>query len=270
MNHKQSVEEKSSQKFPVIDVHVHYQDRPGFLDELLQICDKCGVDKICLNGGGREWGQKNNDEVEIAFRTCPQRIIGFGFIKLGKDKPELVDDLFHRGFKGLKTQNPRAPYDDKSFWDFYERAQRYGMPILFHVGMGARGAEPGGTSSSYMRPVLLDTIARNFPDLKIIAAHLGFPWCAETAMLTMIHPNVYFDLAGVDRTEAVYPSVLNIREHLLWHKNGLSKLMFGTEGGPEYLEMVKREYEQLLDRHQIDPSIQQRVMGLNVLRLLCL
>jgi len=253
----------------IIDFHVHYQNITGFLDKVLSVCDGCGVERICLNGAGQEWGQFGNDEVEKAFKQYPNRIIGFGFIKLGLDKPEIVDGLYHRGFKGLKTQNPLAPYDDQSFYPFYERAEKCGMPILFHTGIGARGKFPRSsyTSSDYMRPIKLDAIARHFTELNIVAAHMGIPWCAEAAFMSIIHPNFYFDLAGVDRTEKIYPSILNIKEQLMWHPNGLKKLLYGTEGGPDIIAEVKHEYESLLQRYNVNETVKSAVMGMTAAKL---
>ena len=46
------------------------------------------------------------------------------------------------------------------------------MPVLFHCGLGVCAE----TKLEYARPVLLDEVARELPDLKIIIAHLGLPW----------------------------------------------------------------------------------------------
>jgi predicted TIM-barrel fold metal-dependent hydrolase len=46
------------------------------------------------------------------------------------------------------------------------------------------------------RPGTLDTLARAFPELVMIGAHLGSPWFLEALSVALYHKNVYFDLSG--------------------------------------------------------------------------
>ncbi len=46
-------------------------------------------------------------------------------------------------------------------------------------------------------PILWDDVAIRMPDLRIVLAHMGWPWTWEAAALAMKHPNVYLDLSGV-------------------------------------------------------------------------
>lgn len=59
-----------------------------------------------------------------------------------------------------------------------------------------------------MRPIYLDTIARAFPDLKIIGAHLGNPWYQEAAEVARWNPNVFFDLTGSTLKKIILNSLL--------------------------------------------------------------
>jgi hypothetical protein len=44
--------------------------------------------------------------------------------------------------------------------------------------------------------ILLDDIAIQFPQLKMIVAHLGHPWIGETLVLIRKHPNLYSDISA--------------------------------------------------------------------------
>ena len=257
----------------IIDFHAHPRRDTDIWTRMLRACDEAGVDRMCLSGAGAQWHCWDNDAVEKAVRTYSDRFIGMGFIRLGTDSPEMVDELHRRGFSGLKAQNPLSSYGDRAYYPVYERAQHYGMPFLFHTGIGARFPHEaddiaGGTSSEYMRPVTLDGVARAFPRLNIVMAHIGFPWCAEAAFMTVTHPNVYVDVAGIDRSETAYPGILNFRELFCWHANGFSKVLFGTEGAPENLAWVKEETEAMLRRHSVDEVGIASVMGGTAARLL--
>jgi len=60
-------------------------------------CEKANVSMVWLQSPGKLRGADENMLIENAF---PDLIKGFGFIHLG------VDDLYSRGFTGLKAINP--------------------------------------------------------------------------------------------------------------------------------------------------------------------
>ena len=106
--------------------------------------------------------------MEEAFRRYPDRLVGLGYVRLGRDDAALVDELFGRGFKGLKFTCPLENYDHKAYYPIYGRAEELGMPALFHSGI-VTTQEKGrmwDVSSARMRPVFLDAIARAFPGLR--------------------------------------------------------------------------------------------------------
>jgi predicted TIM-barrel fold metal-dependent hydrolase len=88
--------------------------------------------------------------------------------------------------------------DDRRYWPVYERAAQYGMIMLFHTGIVNRTDpdKPSDVSSDRMRAGTLDLVARRFPKLRIVGAHLGNPdysWAGEIARW---NPNVWWDLSG--------------------------------------------------------------------------
>lgn len=46
------------------------------------------------------------------------------------------------------------------------------------------------------QPHLFDRVARNFPDLPIVIAHMGQPWVNETIPLLRKHPTMYADVSA--------------------------------------------------------------------------
>ncbi|MFH1007234.1 MAG: hypothetical protein V1800_07010 [Candidatus Latescibacterota bacterium] len=83
----------------VIDTHVHFDPRKGFVRDLLTECDTLGIDKVCLIGSSRE--------LQDPLSEAPDRFIGLAMVRLGYDPPTVVDDLRERGIPGLKMINPR-------------------------------------------------------------------------------------------------------------------------------------------------------------------
>jgi len=48
------------------------------------------------------------------------------------------------------------------------------------------------------KPIYFDIVAQDFPELKIIAGHGGWPWVPEIMAVALRNPNVYIDIASID------------------------------------------------------------------------
>lgn len=84
-------------------------------------------------------------------------------------------------------------------WPLYEVIAEYGLPAIFHtghsgIGTGMRGG--GGLRLKYGQPILVDDVAADFPDMKIILAHLSWPWTDESLSMALHKTNVFIDLSG--------------------------------------------------------------------------
>jgi len=71
-------------------------------------------------------------------------------------------------------------------------------------------------------------VARIFPKLNLIGAHLGHPWCEEAAVVSFHNPNVYFDISGGH----TFYIALTIWRRLNYDLQP-SKLLFGTDSSPD-------------------------------------
>lgn len=127
------------------------------------------------------------------------------------------------GLRGLKLAPPYQnfhPHSDEAF-KIYERVAELGMFMVFH--QGAVTHRRGILENS--QPVLLDRVAREFPEVPIIIAHMGQPWFAEVIPLLRKHPNVYADLsARCSRTEQLRGILRAANDY-----NCLDKLVWGSD-----------------------------------------
>jgi predicted TIM-barrel fold metal-dependent hydrolase len=83
--------------------------------------------------------------------------------------------------------------DDRKLYPVYQRASELGIPILFHAGMSW---EPG-SRMKYGQPVRFEDVAADFPELKMVLAHLAWPWVVEAVALALKYPNVYLDTSAL-------------------------------------------------------------------------
>lgn len=137
--------------------------------------------------------EEENKLYAQAAANHPERIIAF--VGVDPRRPEAIK-LLEKGVnewgaKGLKLMPSTGWYpDDKNFYPLYQKAQELQIPVLFHSG-----PELSPLLSKYSRPVYIDEVAVDFPDLKIIIAHAGYCWWKEAAKIASFKPNVYLDLA---------------------------------------------------------------------------
>lgn len=145
-----------------------------------------------------------NDELAAACRKYPDRFVGFAGIDPWKGQlaiRELERCVGELGLKGIKFHPGRQQFypNDRRFYPLFETATSLGAPVLFHTGMMAAGAgTPGGRGLrlDFTRPVYLDHLAADFPNLTIIAAHPSWPWADEGLALARHKSNVFLDLSG--------------------------------------------------------------------------
>ena len=143
------------------------------------------------------------------------------------------------------------------------------MPILCHTGMLVRTVadKEYGASSAKMRPVFLDTVARAFPDLNLIAAHLGVPWNEEAAAVARFNPNVYVDLTGAKGGWRNQKPVDFFRDLFAWW-GGYEKIVFGTDVHYSEMEWVLEDQRRLFEALGIGEDTLASILGGTMSRLL--
>jgi uncharacterized protein len=170
------------------------------LDDILADMDEAGVDKSVIVAVDAETVLRYkvpNELVAKAVRAYPDRFIGFAGVDPHKGTiavDEVVKSVEELGLSGLKfiPHLIEMSPNDPRMYPVLEKAQELGLPALFHTGTHFHT----GARLKYCRPETLDDVAIDFPDLKIIAAHFGFPWFYEALAVVQKNPNVYFNIAG--------------------------------------------------------------------------
>ena len=215
----------------------------------------------------------------------PKRFVGFGDIRLDDAQAvALVDRFYAAGFRGLgEMTGPLKSYDDKAYWPIYERAEKYGMILLFHTGIVNRTTPevPADISVDRMRATTLDNIARRFPKLTIIGAHLGNPDYAWAAEIARWNPNLYFDLSGstlikLQENYQIFKSIFWWSSIVSPHtpKSGASafeRVVFGSDifgGEIEEFDRELERYQKMLDACGVPPEAQANIFGGTMRRIL--
>ena len=77
-------------------------------------------------------------------------------------------------------------------------------------------------SSEVGRPIYLDRVALDFPDLVIVGGHIGYPWTDEAIAVATKHVSVYIDTSAY-AVKRYPPQLVDYMK-----TNGRSKVLFGT------------------------------------------
>jgi predicted TIM-barrel fold metal-dependent hydrolase len=146
----------------------------------------------------------SNEEVAASCAEHADVLIPFGSVDPWKGRAgarearRLVEEYGVRGFKFHPGIQGFAPNDPMAY-PLYEVIEELGVPALFHTGqtgIGARVPGGGGIRLKYGNPMLVDDVAVDFPELRIILAHPSFPWQDEALAVATHKPYVYIDLSG--------------------------------------------------------------------------
>lgn len=166
-----------------------------------------------------------NERVAEHVNRHPERLIGFAGVDPSRPQ-EALDELSRAqndlGLSGIAVA-PAAqnfhPSDSRAM-RVYAKAVEFGMPVLFHPGIWV-GPE---IRLDYARPFLLDEVAREFPEMRMLLAHMGLPWMDETIFLLAKHEHVYAEISGLLRHPwQAYQSLLSAHE-----QGVMDKLLFGS------------------------------------------
>lgn len=182
-----------------------------------------GIDKTLLTawvGPGRE--MISNDEVAGFVAEAPDRLSGVGSVDITKPMAAVrevrrcINELGFKAIRVLPWLFDRLP-TDRLFYPLYAACCDLGVPFCTQIGHTGPLApsEPG-------RPLHLDRVALDFPELVIVGGHIGYPWTEEAIAVATKHENVYIDTSAY--TVSRYPAALV--EFMCGH--GRRKVMFGT------------------------------------------
>jgi uncharacterized protein len=112
--------------------------------------------------------------------------------------------------------------DHAKYYPYYAKCAELDIPIMMQIGHNLVYSRERRLPS-VGRPITLDQVAIDFPELTLIGIHLGMPWTDEAISMAWKHPNVY--LAGDAYAPKHWPkSFVHYADTY-----GSHKVMFGTD-----------------------------------------
>lgn len=182
-----------------------------------------GVDKALVSAWyGPQGALISNEEVLAITTSHPDTFVGIASADL-RHPVEAVRTLRRyvtgHGFKGLRIVQWlwELPCTHPLYYPLYAACVELDVPVCLQVGLTGplRSSESG-------RPLHIERIALDFPELKIVCGHIGYPWHVEMIAFATKFPNVYID------TSAYKPKRYPPELVAYMKSNGKRKVMFGT------------------------------------------
>ena len=195
----------------IIDIHTHiYPDKiaqkatdsvrdfyqvegsnmDGTVDLLLQEGTKAGISRFVVlpvsNTPNRVRSINSFILEQTQHHDC---FVGFGTVHAAMENlSEEVDWILSNGLKGIKMHpdSQRFPIDDLRLFPMYD-AIAGKLPVLLHMG---------DARYNYSHPVRLRRILSLFPNLQVIAAHLGGYSMYQTARELLYDTDCVFDISS--------------------------------------------------------------------------
>lgn len=175
------------------------------------------------------------------------------------DLPTDVDDvksLKKRGFVGIKMHPDYQGFfvDEERMYPFYEAAQKAMMPILFHAGLD-RGLPP----PVHATPDRLLKVHQRFPDLVMVAAHMGGEAVYHETENILLGSGIYLDTSYVLRLM----DKATLQRFFLKHP--VERFLFGSDS-PFTDQLTELEY--FLTLPFLSEADKEKVICTNAARLL--
>ncbi|MBD3240859.1 MAG: amidohydrolase family protein [Chitinivibrionales bacterium] len=225
----------------VVDFHAHYfpddiagqalqtlsESTPGMraytdgtLRGLLAAMDQAGIDRaVNLPVATKPSQVPSINRAAVTSRS--PRVIHFG--ALHPRAQNLADDiryLHDHGIRGVKLHPEYQDFyvDSPQMDECYGLLQDFGLIVVFHAGW-----DPGPFTRDHARPSALRTVHQRFPDLQMVAAHMGGLRMWDEVERELVGTGVYFDTSAAAEYMAPERFVSMVRTH------GVQRVLFGTD-----------------------------------------
>ncbi len=169
------------------------------VEDLLAEMESFDVSGILQNEyeDGADSRPRNERTAELVARR-PDRFLG-GIPTVDPRHPEALGELEwahdELGLRGLIMQPAFLDVSpaDRLCYPLYEFCSDRGTPVTLHTGVNFSSS----AKMDYGRPIWIDHVACDFPELTIVCNHGGWPWAMEAVAMAWRHEHVYLEYGAI-------------------------------------------------------------------------
>ena len=237
------------------------------IEDYLRKMDAAGIERsllIAVRAGEPAWQGSFEIPYQQIAQYCnayPDRFSGLAGVDPTRGVEQLKE-LDHAvkelGFVGAHFYPHwfRMPPDSALCYPIYSRCEELDIPIMMQVGQNLI-YQKDVRLPSVAKPILLDQVAIDFPNLVLIGIHIGMPWTDEMIAMAWKHENIYI---GID---AYAPKHLPASLKHYMNSYGSHKVMFGTDWPVIDPERAVSE----IHKHALRPESLEKVMRGNAVKV---
>ncbi|KJS86614.1 MAG: amidohydrolase [Peptococcaceae bacterium BICA1-8] len=174
--------------------------KPQTVAECVADLDKHNVQVAVVTGRDCEttYAAKSNNPSVVEFvNMFPNKFIGFAGMDPHKGMraiEELKDFVQNKGLRGAAIDPYLAQIyvNDAKYYPIYAKCCELNIPLVITTGPAT--LVPNAVID-HVAPRYIDFVARDFPELKIIISHGGYPWVNEMIIVAQRNANVYVELS---------------------------------------------------------------------------
>jgi uncharacterized protein len=207
-----------------------------------------------------------NEAVGVLVADEPDRFYGFGSVSLLTPRIRgmirQTEAIRHLGLVGVNIQPSffGLSLDARELYPVYAKAEELGLIVALHTGVNYTANLPIKND----HPLQLDQVACDFPDLKLVACHAGWPWVTEMVAVLRKHRNVYAEFGGLAPKYVFADGTGWEVMHRMMNSLVSGQILFGTDW-PVYPQPAAVEEWQSGD---LKPHVLTALMGGNAATLL--
>ena len=166
------------------------------------------------------------------------------------------------GMIGVTTQPSffHLPIDDRRFYPIYAKAVELDLVVCLHTGVNYGVTHPIRND----HPLMLDDVACDFPRLKLVACHAGWPWVAEMVAVARKHPNVFMEFGGLAPKYVGAQGTGWEVMHRFMNSLLAEQVLFGTDWPVISQRRALSEWREM----ELKPHVLDALLGANAARLL--
>lgn len=173
----------------------------GTLAGLLADLDEAGVGHAVMHAEseGGEDADALNEALRAVLDEHPGTFTGVGCVDLAIPFPGVlarqVVSAAALGLVGVCLEPAffGRDIDDRHLYPMYARAEELGLVVAVHTGITYSRMHP----LRHERAEMFDQVACDFPDLRLVASHAGWPWATEYAAVARRHPTVHLEFGAI-------------------------------------------------------------------------
>lgn len=235
----------------IVDAHVHLRgdvypgDRRAGVQALLQAMDQAEISRAVTVGLEPE----DNSTIVKAAEDHPSRLIPF-IIATPEEATGIISErsVVETGARGIGEVYVRcgpSQLPEAHLRPVLESAREYALPVMIHTG-----------DFSYSAPLLMADMARAFPDVAFILAHMGsIAFVLDAIEAAKTFSNIYLETSGMTSPSMLRRAVAEC---------GPRRILFGSDY-PYWHPLVERTR---IEAARLGPGVTKMILGENIVCLL--